>query len=179
MSAAGWVFYVNVPIAVIVIALAARTILEVRSGRKPTIDYLGCLFGALGATGLPLATSWGGTQYAWGSATIIGLFAASVAALVIFVFVEMRAAEPILPMRLFRSRVFSVCSVLMFQACGLHRAVEQARAGIYRSRPPVPDQPDDGRAEQQGDQEGASAGQGLPDLLAMPVDLRGLRRPAG
>ena len=140
MSAAGWVFYVNVPIAVIVIALAARTIPEVRSGRKPTIDYLGCLFGALGATGLTLATSWGGTQYAW---------------------------------------VFSVCSVLMFQACGLHRAVEQARAGIYRSRPPVPDQPDDGRAEQQGDQEGASAGQGLPDLLAMPVDLRGLRRSAG
>jgi EmrB/QacA subfamily drug resistance transporter len=109
-----WVFYVNVPIAVIVIALAARTIPQVRSGAKPRIDYLGCLFVALGATGLTLATSWGGTQYAWGSATIIGLFAASVLALVIFVLVELRAAEPILPMRLFRSRVFSVCSVLSF-----------------------------------------------------------------
>src|SRR6202167_3853050 len=109
-----WVFYVNVPIAVIVIALAARTIPQVRSGNKPRIDYLGCLFVALGATGLTLATSWGGTQYAWGSATIIGLFGASVAALVIFVFIELRAPEPILPMRLFRSRVFSVCSVLSF-----------------------------------------------------------------
>jgi Fungal trichothecene efflux pump (TRI12) len=69
---------------------------------------------ALGATGLTLATSWGGTQYAWGSATIIGLFAASVVALAIFVVVELRAAEPILPMRLFRSRVFTVCSVLSF-----------------------------------------------------------------
>ncbi|MBO0801537.1 MAG: MFS transporter [Nocardiopsaceae bacterium] len=109
-----WVFYINVPIAIIVIALAARTIPQVVSGTKPRIDYLGCLFIALGATGLTLATSWGGTQYAWGSATIIGLFAASAATLVIFVFVELRAPEPILPMRLFRSRVFSVCSVLSF-----------------------------------------------------------------
>ena len=109
-----WVFYVNVPIAVIVIALAARTIPAVRSGNKPRIDYLGCLFVALGATGLTLATSWGGTQYPWGSATIIGLFAASVVALAVFVGVELRAEEPILPMRLFRSRVFSVCSVLSF-----------------------------------------------------------------
>jgi hypothetical protein len=69
---------------------------------------------ALGATGLTLATSWGGTQYAWGSATIIGLFVVSVVALVIFVLVELRAEEPILPMRLFRQRVFSVASVLSF-----------------------------------------------------------------
>ena len=109
-----WVFYVNVPIAVVVIALAARTIPQIRRGDKPRIDYLGCLFVALGATGLTLATSWGGTQYAWGSATIIGLFAASVVALAIFVIVELRAPEPILPMRLFRSRVFSVCSILSF-----------------------------------------------------------------
>jgi EmrB/QacA subfamily drug resistance transporter len=109
-----WVFYVNVPIAIVVIALAARTIPQLRSGRKPVIDYLGCLFVALGATGLTLATSWGGTQYAWGSAMIIGLFAGSVAALVIFVLVELRAAEPILPMRLFRSRVFTVCCALSF-----------------------------------------------------------------
>jgi EmrB/QacA subfamily drug resistance transporter len=109
-----WVFYINLPVAVIVIALAARTIPSVRSGNKPAIDYLGCLFIALGATGLTLATSWGGTQYAWGSATIIGLFAVSVAALVLFVVTELRAAEPILPMRLFRGRVFCVCSVLSF-----------------------------------------------------------------
>ena len=77
-------------------------------------DYLGCLFVALGATGLTLATSWGGIQYAWGSATIITLFAGSVVALAIFVLVELRAEQPILPMRLFRSRVFTVASVLSF-----------------------------------------------------------------
>ncbi len=107
-----WVFYVNVPIAVVVIALAARTIPQIRRGDKPRIDYLGCLFVALGATGLTLATSWGGTQYAWGSATIIGLFAAPVVALAIFVVVELRAPEPILPMRLFRSRVSFGASIM-------------------------------------------------------------------
>src|SRR6476661_5463754 len=111
-----WAFYVNVPIAILVIGLAARTIPGVRAGRgpRPRIDYLGVLFVGLGASGLILATSWGGTQYPWGSATIIGLFGASLISLAIFVFVELRAAEPILPMRLFRGRVFSLASILSF-----------------------------------------------------------------
>ena len=109
-----WAFYVNVPIAFIVIVLAARTIPGITSTTKPKVDYLGVLFVALGATGLTLATSWGGTQYAWGSATIIGLFVGSVVALTIFVFVELRADEPILPMHLFRSKVFAIASVLSF-----------------------------------------------------------------
>ncbi len=109
-----WAFYVNVPIAIIVILLAARTIPGGRGGRRPKIDYLGVLFVSLGASGLILATSWGGTQYAWGSATIIGLFGASLISLAIFVWVEIRAEEPILPMRLFRGRVFTVASILSF-----------------------------------------------------------------
>src|SRR6476469_3969107 len=111
-----WAFYVNVPIAIFVIILAARTIPGVRpgTGSRPKIDYLGVLFVGLGASGLILATSWGGTQYPWGSATIIGLFGASLISLAIFVFVELRAAEPILPMRLFRGRVFSFASILSF-----------------------------------------------------------------
>ncbi|MGS0688004.1 MDR family MFS transporter [Nakamurella sp. GG22] len=109
-----WAFYVNVPIAIIVILLAARTIPGGRGGRRPKIDYLGVLFVSLGASGLILATSWGGTQYPWGSATIIGLFGASLISLAIFVWVEIRAEEPILPMRLFRGRVFTVASILSF-----------------------------------------------------------------
>ena len=110
-----WAFYVNVPIAIVVILLAARTIPGVRvAGVKPTIDYLGVLFVGLGASGLILATSWGGTEYAWGSATIIGLFLGSLICLAIFVFVELRAEEPILPMRLFRGRVFTMASILSF-----------------------------------------------------------------
>jgi EmrB/QacA subfamily drug resistance transporter len=109
-----WVFYINVPIGVLVIALAAWTIPSIRAAGRPVIDYLGVAFVAVGAGGLVLATSLGGNSYAWGSATIIAMYAVSVAALAGFVFIERRAREPVLPMRLFRDPVFSVVMVLAF-----------------------------------------------------------------
>ncbi|MEV0718334.1 MDR family MFS transporter [Asanoa sp. NPDC050611] len=109
-----WVFYINVPLAVLVILVAARTIPAITSGRKPIIDYAGIVLIGTGAAGLTLATSWGGTEYPWTSPVIIGLFAVSVALLVGFGFVERRAKEPVLPIRLFQSRVFVVSSALSF-----------------------------------------------------------------
>ncbi len=69
---------------------------------------------ALGAAALTLATSFGGTEYPWGSPEIIGLFVAGVVFMTMFVFAELRAKEPMLPMRLFRGNVFSVSSILAF-----------------------------------------------------------------
>lgn len=109
-----WAFYVNVPIAVLVVIAAARTIPSVRAAGRPVIDYLGIALVAIGASALILATSWGGNEYAWDSGMIIGLFAGGALALALFCLVETRAAEPMLPMRLFRNPVFSVCSVLSF-----------------------------------------------------------------
>ncbi|MFG2847604.1 MDR family MFS transporter [Kitasatospora sp. NPDC048296] len=109
-----WAFYVNVPIAVLVVAAAARTIPSVRSAVRPVIDYLGIALVSVGASALILATSWGGNQYAWGSGVIIALFAGGAVALGLFCWVETRAVEPMLPMRLFRNPVFAVCSVLSF-----------------------------------------------------------------
>ena len=109
-----WAFWINVPVAVVVIAVAVVAIPNFGRTARPVIDYAGIVFVGLGATGLTLATSWGGGTYAWGSPTIIGLFSGSVIALAIFVFVELRATEPILPIRLFRDPVFSVCCVLSF-----------------------------------------------------------------
>ncbi|MGW0911062.1 MDR family MFS transporter [Streptomyces sp. NPDC002784] len=109
-----WAFYVNVPIAIVVVIAAARTIPVVKSAARPVIDYLGIAFVATGASALILATSWGGNQYAWGSGVIIGLFVGGVLALGLFCWVETRAAEPMLPMRLFGNPVFTVCSVLSF-----------------------------------------------------------------
>ena len=109
-----WDFYVNIPVGIVVVLLAARTIPTITSKSKPVIDYLGIVFIAIGASALILATSWGGSSYAWSSPTIIGLFAGALIALAIFVRVEMRATQPILPMRLFRSSVFSVCCTLSF-----------------------------------------------------------------
>ncbi|MFF9622382.1 MDR family MFS transporter [Streptomyces griseosporeus] len=109
-----WAFYVNVPIAVLVVAAAARTIPVVKSASRPVIDYAGIALVAAGASALILATSWGGNEYAWGSGVIIGLFAGGVVALGLFCWVETRAREPMLPMRLFANPVFTVCSILSF-----------------------------------------------------------------
>jgi EmrB/QacA subfamily drug resistance transporter len=109
-----WVFYINVPLALIVIVVAGRTLPAVRAKGHQSIDYLGMLFVTIGASCLVLATSWGGTTHPWGSPTIIGLFAAGGLGLALFVLVELRAVEPILPMRLFGERVFWTCCALSF-----------------------------------------------------------------
>ncbi|MFJ2897109.1 MDR family MFS transporter [Streptomyces sp. NPDC087218] len=109
-----WAFYVNVPIAVLVVIAAARTIPSVKAVGRPVIDYLGIALVTIGASALILATSWGGNEYAWGSPVIIALFAGGAVALALFCLVEFRAREPMLPMRLFRNPVFTVCSVLSF-----------------------------------------------------------------
>jgi EmrB/QacA subfamily drug resistance transporter len=109
-----WAFWINVPVAVVVIVVAVVAIPNLGRMSRPVIDYAGIVLVGLGATGLTLATSWGGSTYAWGSPMIIGLFVGSLVVLGAFVAVESRAQEPILPMRLFRDPVFAVCCALSF-----------------------------------------------------------------
>ncbi|WP_375487426.1 MDR family MFS transporter [uncultured Mycobacterium sp.] len=109
-----WAFWVNVPVSVVVFFVAAAAIPALAGRSRPVIDYAGILLVGLGAAGLTLATSWGGTTYPWGSATIIGLFVGSTVLLGVFVWVESHTAQPILPTRLFASPVFTVCCVLSF-----------------------------------------------------------------
>src|SRR6187549_2063800 len=80
-----WAFWINIPVAIVVLAVGAAAIPSLAKTAKPVIDYAGILFVGLGASGLTLATSWGGGTFAWSSPAIIGLFAASAAALAIFV----------------------------------------------------------------------------------------------
>lgn len=109
-----WAFWINVPVAVVVLVVAVIAIPNLGRKARPVIDYAGIVLVGLGATGLTLATSWGGSTYAWGSPMIIGLFVGSLVAIGAFIVVELRAAEPILPMRLFREPVFAVCCALSF-----------------------------------------------------------------
>lgn len=109
-----WAFYVNIPLGIAVVLVAVAALPTIRTEGRPRIDYAGIALIALAATGLTLVTSWGGTEYAWTSPTILWMAAGSVVLLVAFVFVEQRAAEPMLPMRLFRSRVFTVSGILSF-----------------------------------------------------------------
>lgn len=109
-----WAFWINVPIGIVVLIVALTTIPALQRRGRPVIDYAGIALIGLGASGLTLATSWGGSTFAWSSPTIIGLFAGSALALAAFVRVELRAREPILPIRLFASPVFTVCCILSF-----------------------------------------------------------------
>ena len=109
-----WAFWINVPVAVVVLVVAIIAIPNLGRMARPVIDYAGIVLVGLGATGLTLATSWGGSTYAWGSPMIIGLFVGSLVAIGAFIAVELRAQEPILPMRLFREPVFAVCCALSF-----------------------------------------------------------------
>jgi EmrB/QacA subfamily drug resistance transporter len=109
-----WAFYVNIPLVVVVLIVAAAAMPSVRSALKPVVDYLGILLIGLAVTGLTLVTSWGGTTYAWNSPEIIWMSVGSVLLLGLFVLVELRAKEPMLPMRLFRNPVFTVAGILSF-----------------------------------------------------------------
>ncbi|HEX4686832.1 MAG TPA: MDR family MFS transporter [Nocardioides sp.] len=109
-----WVFYVNVPVALVILPFAVKLLPAVGATVKPVFDTFGIVFISIGSSGLILATSWGGTQYAWLSPTIVVLVVVAVVSLVLFVLAERRAAEPILPLRLFTRNVFAVSVVLSF-----------------------------------------------------------------
>ncbi|MFF3836649.1 DHA2 family efflux MFS transporter permease subunit [Streptomyces sp. NPDC001930] len=109
-----WVFYINLPIGIVALFVIATVLhIPVRSTRH-TIDYLGTFLIASVATCLVLVASLGGTTWAWGSAQIIGLAVLGAVLLVLFIQVERRAAEPVLPLKLFRIRTFSLVAVISF-----------------------------------------------------------------
>ena len=109
-----WIFYINVPIGVIALVVVASQVPGQLSRVHHVIDYLGVLVLSLAATSLILLTSLGGTTYPWRSAPIYLLGVAGILFIGLFVVVERRAAEPVLPLHLFRLRTFSVTSVVGF-----------------------------------------------------------------
>ncbi len=109
-----WVFYVNMPVgALAVLIVITRLHLHTPSVRH-RIDVAGTGLLSCGVGALILLTTWGGSEYAWGSSTIVGLGVAGVVLIAVFVWWERRAAEPILPLGLFRSSVFSVANAMGF-----------------------------------------------------------------
>ena len=109
-----WVFYINLPIGVIALAVIAVALPASTQRGHHRIDYLGTVLLAAAATSLVLLTSLGGTVYPWGSLPIILLAVAGAILIVVFIFVERRAAEPVLPLSLFRNRVFAYASAIGF-----------------------------------------------------------------
>ena len=109
-----WIFYINVPIGIIALIVVASQVPGRLSRVHHDIDYIGTAVLALAATSFILLTSLGGTTYAWNSTPIWILGAAGVVLVAVFVLVERKAREPVLPLHLFRLRAFSVTSVVGF-----------------------------------------------------------------
>jgi EmrB/QacA subfamily drug resistance transporter len=109
-----WIFYINMPVGGAALIYLWTTLHLPYKKVKHKIDYLGAGVLAIAATSVVLLTTWGGTQYAWASPMIIGLGLLAIAATGSFLFIETRAAEPVLPLHVFKNRNFSVATGMSF-----------------------------------------------------------------
>lgn len=109
-----WAFYVNLPLGGVALVLLVATLRLPRYRTEHRIDWLGAALLAVGITAMVLITTWGGNEYAWRSPQIVGLVGLAVAALAVFAVVELRAVEPILPLKLFANRNFALISAIGF-----------------------------------------------------------------
>ena len=107
-----WIFYVNLPLGVVVLAVLAVTLPSAGTRVRRSIDYAGAALLALTLGAIVLVTDLGGTVLPWTSPALAALAALAVAGLVLFVIVERRAAEPVLPLRLFANRSFTVAAAV-------------------------------------------------------------------
>jgi EmrB/QacA subfamily drug resistance transporter len=109
-----WIFYINMPIGGAALVYLWATLHLPRKRVEHKIDWWGAAVIAIGASAIVLLTSWGGSQYAWGSWQIIALEIITVLSLASFFWVESRAAEPMLPLHVFKNRNFSLASSMSF-----------------------------------------------------------------
>ncbi|HET8746537.1 MAG TPA: MDR family MFS transporter [Ramlibacter sp.] len=117
-----WIFYLNLPLGIVALALVAATLPAAAPSGQRRIDYAGAALLALGLSAIVLVADVGATREAWRSPWLPAAAVVGVLALVAFPFAERRAAEPILPLRLFRERAFQV-------ACGVGLVVGFAMFG--------------------------------------------------
>lgn len=109
-----WVFWIFLPLGVVAFVMIMMLFPKVERRQSESIDYMGSLFLTLTIVPLLLGFSWAGTKYDWGSPQIVGLFAAAIVALLIFMFIETRVKSPVMPLSLFRNSIVTVSNVIGF-----------------------------------------------------------------
>ncbi|PUA40543.1 MFS transporter [Paenibacillus elgii] len=109
-----WVFWIFLPLGIVAFIMILTMFPKVERKPAESIDYFGSLFLTLTIVPMLLAFSWAGTKYAWGSPQIIGLFACTLAALVIFLWIESRVNSPVLPLSLFKNGIVTISNVIGF-----------------------------------------------------------------
>jgi len=109
-----WVFYVNLPVGLLALAVLGVALPKPERGVNRQVDYWGAAALLVAVIPLLLGFSWAGTQYPWLSTPILGLFALAALGLAAFIWVESRAAEPIIPLSLFANPIFTVSALIVF-----------------------------------------------------------------
>ncbi|GAB3622213.1 hypothetical protein GCM10027418_02950 [Mariniluteicoccus endophyticus] len=109
-----WLFFVSLPVGIIALFVIARFLHLESERREAKIDFAGIVTMAVSLVCILLATSFGGTSYAWGSWQIITLYSVGTIFLLMFLFLETRAEEPVIPLRLFRSSIFTLSNLASF-----------------------------------------------------------------
>ncbi|MFG2194781.1 MDR family MFS transporter [Streptomyces sp. NPDC048639] len=109
-----WSFYINLPLGAVALIMVTAVLHLPKKRMQGRIDYLGATLLTVAITAMVLVTTWGGTEYAWGSAMIVGLSVGAVAALAVFLVVERRASAPVLPLGIFRNANFSLITLIGF-----------------------------------------------------------------
>ncbi|GAA2410446.1 MDR family MFS transporter [Streptomyces glaucosporus] len=114
-----WSFWINLPLGFLALAVCAFALRLPRKSVKVPVDYLGIALMATAVTCTVLVADWGGTDYAWSDPLVVGLIAGGVLAWVLFLLSQRRAEEPIIPLRLFRSRIFNIATLLGMLVIGV------------------------------------------------------------
>jgi EmrB/QacA subfamily drug resistance transporter len=132
-----WAFYVNIPLGILALVVTSAVLPVSATRSKVRIDVVGAALLSAAVSAVVLVTTWGGSEYAWGSPLIVGLSVAAAVLLAAFVVVERRAEEPLLPLRLFRDPIFTVSSgvgmlvgVAMFGAISFLPLFLQVAGGV-------------------------------------------------
>jgi EmrB/QacA subfamily drug resistance transporter len=107
-----WIFYINLPLGILALVVIAATLPGRSERTRRRIDWAGAALLAVTLSAIILVTDLGGISYSWRSPIVLALIAAGAVALVAFLVVERRAAEPVLPLRLFENRAFTITSLV-------------------------------------------------------------------
>lgn len=109
-----WIFYINLPLGIAALVVTSLALRMPVVKRNQNIDYLGAAVIVAAVSSLLLYLNWAGEQYGWTAPISLMLIGLAIVLFVVFVFVELRAEEPIIPMRLFRNSIFTVGNIFGF-----------------------------------------------------------------
>jgi len=107
-----WIFYVNLPLGALALTVLLFGMPNIKPPVKPKLDYRGIVLLLATVVPLLLAFSWAGSRYKWLSPQVIGFFSWAALGLIVFTYAEMRTEEPLLPISLFRNRIFAVSALI-------------------------------------------------------------------